>query len=209
GVVDSFLLCDLPYRSYETAYLAVENSRRFIDAGADAVKLEGCRPEIVRQLVMENITVVGHIGLNPQYHQQEMKQGIIVHGKTHEEAIRLIEAALSLERAGIELLILEKIPFKVSRIITENVAVPTIGIGAGRYCDGQVLIIHDCIGFTNRHFKHVKQYANINEILKDACNRYSIDVSRSIFPDESHSNSIKEEELRLVHAWAAEKGLAV
>jgi 3-methyl-2-oxobutanoate hydroxymethyltransferase len=130
GKKDIFLVVDLPYKTYETPEEAVRNAKKIIEVGADAVKFEGIKENILLALKENNINVMCHLGLNPQHDQQKMKQGKITKGKLFDEAIELIKGSILLEKAGADLIILEKIPGKISKIITQNVKIPTVGIGA-------------------------------------------------------------------------------
>ena len=196
-----FLVVDLPYRTYETPEDAIKNAKKLIEIGADAVKFEGIRENILKKLKKNNINVMCHIGLNPQYHQEDMKQGKIVKGKIHEEAIKLLQGAKILEKAGADLIILEKIPEKVSKIITQNIKIPTIGIGAGKYCDGQVLIINDLLGINERQFKHVPKYIYLRDYILDILKKYKDETEKEIFPGKEHINIIKDEEYQKVIDW--------
>ena len=196
-----FLVVDLPYRTYETAEDAIKNAKKLLEIGADAVKFEGIREKILKELKKNKINVMCHIGLNPQYHQEDMKQGKIVKGKIHEEAIKLLQGAKILEKAGADLIILEKIPEKVSKIITQNIKIPTIGIGAGKYCDGQVLIINDLLGINERQFKHVPKYIYLRDYILDILKKYKDETEKEIFPGKEHINIIKDEEYQKVIDW--------
>jgi len=209
GIKKIFLVVDMPYKTHETPREAVKNAKKLIDNGADAVKYEGIKENILIALKENNIKVMTHIGLNPQYDQEYMKQGKITKGKTFEEAKRIIEGAKYLERAGADLIILEKIPEKIAKIITENINIPTIGIGAGRYCDGQVLVINDIIGLNQKKYKHVKEYINLHDLLLDVIIKYKNDVESKIFPSEENINLIKVDELIKIKEWCLEKGYLV
>ncbi len=206
---DIFLVVDLPYKTYETPEEAVKNAKKLSKAGADAVKFEGIKEDILLALKGNNINVMCHIGLNPQHDQEKMKQGKIAKGKGFDEATELIKGALLLEKAGADLMILEKIPGKISKIITQNIKVPTIGIGAGKYCDGQVLIIYDLLGINSRKFKHSPDYINIREIMKTTINRYQREIEESIFPDETHTNKIDDVEYKKIEEWCLKTNLFV
>ena len=206
---DIFLVVDLPYRTYETPGDAVRNAARLVEAGADAVKFEGIKPDILDALRKEGITVMCHIGLNPQHEQEEMKRGRIARGKRLDEAARLIEGAALLRAHGAGLMILEKIPEKVSKIITENLGIPTIGIGAGKYCDGQVLIVHDLLGINERKFKHCPDYIDLRAMMIDTFARYRREIDGGIFPAEKHANIIDDAEYRNVVEWCAASGYTV
>lgn len=191
---DIFLVVDLPYKTYETPDDAVKNAKILIEIGADAVKFEGIKDDILLALKENNINVMCHIGLNPQHDQARMKDGKISKGKSYLEAIQLIEGAILLDKIGADLIILEKIPSKISKIITQNVSMPTIGIGAGKYCDGQVLIIYDLFGMSERKFKHSPDYINIREVMINTIKRYQTEIETNIFPDNIHSNIIDDNE---------------
>lgn len=209
GKENIFLVVDLPYRTYETPEDAVKNAKKLVEAGADAVKFEGIRENILRALKESGINVMCHIGLNPQHDQEKMKQGKISRGKLFDEAVELINGAVLLEKAGADLIILEKIPGKISRIITENVKMPTIGIGAGRYCDGQVLIVYDLLGINDRKFKHSPDYVNIREIMKKTISRYIDETEKSIFPGDVHTNIIDEGEYNKIAGWCTKNNINV
>jgi 3-methyl-2-oxobutanoate hydroxymethyltransferase len=209
GKKDIFLVVDLPYKTYETPEEAVRNAKKIIEAGADAVKFEGIKENILLALKENNINVMCHIGLNPQHDQQKMKQGKITKGKLFDEAIDLIKGSILLEKAGADLMILEKIPGKISKIITQNVKIPTIGIGAGKHCDGQVLIIYDLLGINERKFKHSPEYINMREIMKTTIGRYQDEVDKSIFPNETHTNIIDNNEYKKIEEWCLKAKILV
>lgn len=200
-----FLVVDLPYKTHETPEQAVANAKRLIEIGADAVKFEGIKVDILQELKRNKINVMCHIGLNPQYDQEKMKQGKISKGKLFEEATELFEGAKRLENAGADLIILEKIPEKISRIITQNVEMPTIGIGAGKYCDGQVLIINDLLGISEKIYKHVPKYANLRETIIDIVKKYQQETRKGYFPNENHINVIKPDEYNKFENWCLQK----
>lgn len=201
GKKDIFLVVDLPYKTYETPEEAVRNAKKIIEVGADAVKFEGIKENILLALKENNINVMCHLGLNPQHDQQKMKQGKITKGKLFDEAIELIKGSILLEKAGADLMILEKIPGKISKLITQNVKIPTIGIGAGKHCDGQVLIIYDLLGINERKFKHSPEYVNMREIMKTTIGRYQDEIEKSIFPNETHTNIIDNTEYKKIEEW--------
>ncbi len=146
GVKRAILLGDLPYKTYETPEQALASARQLMDDGADAVKLEGGRAiqEQIRALIADGIPVVGHLGMLPQHIQEEGRYK--KKGKTDEEAARLLDEAQLLEKLGVRAIVLESMFKRVARTITEAVSIPTIGIGAGSGCDGQILVTHDLIG---------------------------------------------------------------
>ncbi|OLY63619.1 3-methyl-2-oxobutanoate hydroxymethyltransferase [Leptospira santarosai] len=198
-----FLVVDLPYKTYKTPKEAVENAKKLIDIGADAVKFEGIQENILYELKKNELNVMCHIGLNPQHDQERMNRGKIAKGKLFSEATELLKGAKLLEKAGADLIILEKIPGKISKIITENINMPTIGIGAGKHCDGQVLIIYDLLGMNKRNFKHSPAYINIRKIIKDTINKYKFEIDEGLFPNETQTNIIKDSEYDLIRDWCS------
>ena len=181
---------DMPFGSYQDSRArAVESAIRFVkEGGAEAVKVEGGvrRAEIVRAIVEAEIPVMGHIGLTPQ--SLLRMGGYRVQGKSIEAARELIEDALALERAGAFAIVLEGIPSEISRLITDRVRVPTIGIGAGIYCDGQILVFSDLVGLTFGHTaKFVRQYVDVKNIIADALKRFADDVNACRFPGDEES----------------------
>ncbi|HDN78892.1 MAG TPA: 3-methyl-2-oxobutanoate hydroxymethyltransferase [Chloroflexi bacterium] len=196
GAKTPFLVGDMPFMSYQVSKTqAVANAGRFLkEGGMDAVKLEGGQEmaETIKAIVDAGIPVMGHIGLTPQ--SISKLGGYRVQGRDIKAALKLIDDALALEEAGCFSIILEAIPDRVAKLITERVSIPTIGIGAGPHCDGQVLVIHDMVGLFDRFTpKFVKKYTNINvEILK-ALQGFKEDVEKGIFPGPEHSYSISDE----------------
>ncbi|MGD8543142.1 MAG: 3-methyl-2-oxobutanoate hydroxymethyltransferase [Desulfobacteraceae bacterium] len=198
AVKRALVVVDMPFGSYNvTVEKAIENANRLMKEGrADAVKLEGGRPMAgtVAALVGAGIPVQGHIGLTPQ--TASALGGFKVQGQNAEAARRLIADARALAAAGCFSIVLEAIPAPIARLITEAVDVPTIGIGAGADCDGQVLVIHDMVGLFDRFTpKFVKQYARINETVAQAIAAYKRDVQDGRFPETHHSFGMKAEEL--------------
>ncbi len=198
AVVRALVVGDMPFGSYNVSIeKAIENANRLMKEGrADAVKLEGGCPmaETVAALVRAGIPVQGHIGLTPQ--TASALGGFKVQGQSAEAARSLIADARALAAAGCFSIVLEAIPAAIARLITEAVAVPTIGIGAGGDCDGQVLVIHDMLGLFDRFTpKFVKQYARISETVAEAIESYKRDVQAGRFPEASHSFSMKSDEL--------------
>ena len=188
----------MPFGSYQvTDEDAVRNAIRFVkEAGADMVKLEGAGPMVsrARAIVEAGIGVVGHIGLTPQ--SATVLGGFKTQGKTAEAASRLIEDALALEAAGCVALVLEAVPAPVATEITRRLSIPTIGIGAGAECDGQVLVYHDLLGLTEGHLpRFVKRYANLSREIRDALEAYAAEVRSGAFPGPEHSYEMSEEEL--------------
>jgi len=187
---DSLLVADMPFMSYQASQeQALENAGRFIkEAGAEAVKLEGGKQikGVVYRIVQAGIPVLGHIGLTPQSIHQI--GGYRVQGKDPEKAERLIEDALLLEKTGVFAIVLECVPYALAKNITKKLHIPTIGIGAGPYCNGQILVAHDMLGLKTGHVpKFVKQYANLAEHITKAFEDYKKDVTAGKFPDKEHS----------------------
>lgn len=192
GAKRAMVVGDMPFLSYQTTVAdAVLNAGRYLkEAGAQAVKLEGGREraEVVRALVEAGIPVMGHLGLTPQSVHQ--LGGFRVQGRTEEAAQRLIEDALILEEAGIFSLVLEAVPSGLAAEVTKRLRVPTIGIGAGPHCDGQVLVFHDMMGLTNKKVpKFVKKYASLYELMLDALRRFKAEVQEGVFPGPEHCYS--------------------
>jgi 3-methyl-2-oxobutanoate hydroxymethyltransferase len=189
---------DMPFGSYQVSdEKAVENAIRFVkEAGADAVKLEGAGPSLsrVRAIVAAGVPVMGHVGLTPQ--TATMLGGFKTQGKTAEAAVQLLEGARALEAEGCFAVVLEAVPAPVAETITETLSVPTIGIGAGPGCDGQVLVYHDLLGLTEGHLpRFVKRYANLSREIRDALEHYADDVRSGAFPEEQHTYEMPAEEL--------------
>lgn len=206
---DIFLVVDLPYQTYETPDNAVKNARKLIETGADAVKFEGIKIDILTALKENNMNVMCHIGLNPQHDQERMKQGRIAKGKLSDEAIELLEGALLLEKCGADFIVLEKIPEKVTKIITQNIKIPTIGIGAGKYCDGQVLIVYDLLGINERKFKHNPEYINVRQLMINTATKYKQETEEGIFPSEKHTNIIHDAEYKKIVNWCLDNNYIV
>jgi 3-methyl-2-oxobutanoate hydroxymethyltransferase len=189
---------DMPFGSYQVSdEAAVENAIRFFkEAGADAVKLEGAGPSLsrVRAIVGAGIPVMGHVGLTPQ--SATMLGGFKTQGKTAEAARRLVEDAVALEEAGSFAVVLEAVPAPVAAEVTRRLTVPTIGIGAGPDCDGQVLVYHDLLGLSEGHLpRFVKRYGNLSREIRDALESYAEDVRSGTFPEEQHTYEMPAEEL--------------
>ncbi|MCH7676533.1 3-methyl-2-oxobutanoate hydroxymethyltransferase [candidate division KSB1 bacterium] len=190
GAKRAFLIGDMPFLSYQIdAKEAIRNAGRFIkEARMDAVKLEGGREviESVRAIIDAGIPVMGHLGLTPQ--TATKLGGYKVQGKTEKSAKRMLEDAVSLEQAGCFALVLEAVPSKLAESITAEINIPTIGIGAGPACDGQVLVFHDILGLFDQFTpRFVKQYANLREPILNAIRTYRQEVESGVFPTDSHS----------------------
>lgn len=212
GVKTALVVADLPFMSYQVEVTqAITNAGRFIkEAEAHAVKLEGATPlnlEIVERLVGMGIPVMGHLGFTPQ--SIHGLGGTKVQGKTAEDAVKLIRDAKALEEAGAFSVVLEMVPKAVASILTEEMKIPTIGIGAGNGCDGQILVTDDLLGkFTDFQPRFVRRYANLSDLCTDAIVNYANDVKTKQFPDDSESFAIsEEEELELRQLIAADMEL--
>lgn len=199
GVKNALLIGDMPFMSYHVCVEeAVRNAGRLVQQGrVDAVKLEGGKDqaETVRAIVRAQIPVMGHIGLTPQ--SVHMLGGYKVQGKDAEKASQLAEDALALQEAGAFCVVLEAVPEELARLITGKLSIPTIGIGAGRYCDGQVLVINDLLGMYDDFTpKFVKQYANLRSTITDAVSAYVQDVRGQRFPEKQHTFSMDDSVLK-------------
>ncbi len=191
---------DMPYFSFHlTQEESVANASRFLkEAGASAVKIEGAskkRLKLVEALVEAEIPVMGHVGLTPQsiYHFGQFK----VRGKEVAEAKKIIRDALNLEKAGVFSVVLECIPLEVAKVVTEKLKIPTIGIGAGPYCDGQILVFHDLVGFSDGYLpKFVRKYVDIHQLISQAVKEYIDDVKQGKFPDSDHSYHFQPEKTK-------------
>ncbi len=196
GVKDAYLLVDMPHRSFRTPEIALKNARALIAAGAEGVKLEGGseQRDVVRALAEDGIDVCGHIGFTPQTLSQPGGKGR-VQGKSLESARTLIESADVLETAGIMLLVLELVTEGVAEIITRRLQVPTIGIGAGPACDGQVLVTTDLVGISPFTRKIARRYAEVREIETSAFRQYNGDVKAGRFPTGANAFPTDPEDL--------------
>jgi len=199
AVKRAFLIGDMPFMSYNVnTEKAIENAGRFLkEAGCEAVKLEGGLEvaETVSCIVKAGISVLGHIGLTPQ--TVSKLGGYKVQGKEAEKAKKIIDSAKKLEEAGCFALILECIPETLAKIITSELNIPTIGIGAGPHCDGQVLVIHDLLGMSDGFKpKFVKNYANLSKDITSAIESFKKEVKENKFPSREYSFHMKEEEIK-------------
>ena len=195
GTKQALVIGDMPFMSYHISTAeALRNAARFIqEGGAQAVKLEGGHTvaEPVKRMVECGIPVMGHIGLTPQSIHQ--LGGFKAQGKTPEAAQRLLQDALALETAGAFAIVLESVPYALARIITRKIAVPTIGIGAGPHCDGQVQVLSDLLGlYTEFVPRHAKQYAKLSQVIKEAISQYLKEVKAGSFPTFENSYKIDE-----------------
>ncbi|MEX2348693.1 MAG: 3-methyl-2-oxobutanoate hydroxymethyltransferase [Nitrosopumilaceae archaeon] len=197
GRQNAMVVADMPFMSYQASQAqAIENAGRLIKSGADAVKLEGGREvsETVRAIVEVGMPVMGHIGLQPQ--TTVLQEGYKVQAKTKDSAIKLIENAKTLEKAGAFSIALEMVTQEVAKIITESVKIPTIGIGSGLDCDGQVLVFHDVVGLYDKiKPKFAKRYLELSQEIVKAVTAYKNDVTSGKFPAKEHSFSMDKSEL--------------
>jgi 3-methyl-2-oxobutanoate hydroxymethyltransferase len=198
GAKRPLVVADMPFGSFQISdEEAVRSAVRFVkEAGADAVKLEGAGPTVSRVLALvgAGIPVMGHVGLTPQ--SATMLGGFRAQGRTSARARQLLEDARTLEQAGCFSLVLEAVPAPVAARITEELTIPTIGIGSGRDCDGQVLVYHDLLGlYQGREPRFVKRYAELATEIQNAIERYAADVRSGAFPGDEHTYSIPDEEL--------------
>ncbi|MEM2210493.1 MAG: 3-methyl-2-oxobutanoate hydroxymethyltransferase [Nitrososphaerales archaeon] len=199
GVKRAFIVADMPFMSYQVSKEeAIRNAGRLIkEGGADGVKLEGGIEikDTVEAIVQAGIPVMGHIGFTPQ--SVHKLGGYKAQGRSCDEALKIIRDAQALVDAGVFSIVLEFMMSEVAELITRKVKVPTIGIGAGQYCDGQVLVIHDALGLYDRVTpRFVKQYVKLSEIILDALQKYSNEVRSGIFPEDKHTFHMSEEEYK-------------
>jgi 3-methyl-2-oxobutanoate hydroxymethyltransferase len=198
GAKRPLVVADMPFGSFQISdEEAVRSAVRFVkEAGTDAVKLEGAGPTVSRVLALvgAGIPVMGHVGLTPQ--SATMLGGFRAQGRTSARARQLLEDARTLEQAGCFSLVLEAVPAPVAARITEELTIPTIGIGSGRDCDGQVLVYHDLLGlYQGREPRFVKRYAELATEIQNAIERYAAEVRSGAFPGDEHTYSIPDEEL--------------
>jgi len=183
GAKNTPIIGDMPINSYSTMDDGLKNAERFLEAGAHGVKIEGNKPEVIRVLIDKGIPVMGHVGMLPQ-----IAEAYRVKGKKPEEADQILRDALELDKLGAFSIVLECIPEGLGKKITGTVNAPTIGIGAGKYCDGQVLVVNDMLGLDeNFKPKYVKTYVNLNKIITDAVANFREEVSTCKYPDEEHT----------------------
>jgi 3-methyl-2-oxobutanoate hydroxymethyltransferase len=206
GARRPLLVADMPFGSFQVSDEdALRNAIRFVkEAGADAVKLEGAGTSLsrVRAIVAAGVPVMGHVGLTPQ--SATMLGGLRAQGRTATAALKLLDDARALEAEGCFAIVLEAVPARVAAHITEAVSVPTIGIGSGADCDGQVLVLHDLVGlYHGRSARFVKRYGDVGATIRDALERFAADVRAGSFPEEEHTYSIPEEELALFESGLA------
>ncbi len=177
------IVVDMPFKSDSTESSALRNARRLLEAGAEGVKIEGLKTEAIKVLIGNGIPVMAHIGLLPQ-----TATTYRVMGKTPEEAQKILQDAVHLDELGVFSMVLESIPEGLAKEITEAVRAPTIGIGAGKYCDGQVLVINDLLGLDPTFTpKYVKKYADLNQMISNSVDAFKRDVRDGEYPDREHT----------------------
>ena len=196
GVEHAMVIGDMPFMSYQASdEEAVRNAGRLVKEGlVDAVKLEGGQEyaETIRAIIRAGIPVMGHVGLTPQ--SASMQTGYSQRGKKADEAEKIIEDAKAVEKAGAFAVVIEFTSSEVAEIITEELRIPVIGIGSGKKCDGQVLVIHDLLGIFHNPPPFAKQYASIGMEIEKAIRKYAEEVREDKFPGEEHSFHMKQEE---------------
>jgi 3-methyl-2-oxobutanoate hydroxymethyltransferase len=201
GAPEAFLVADLPFLSYGTVSDAMGNAARLMkEAHADSVKLEGgveVAP-VVEALVRAGVPVLGHVGLTPQ--TASALGGYKLQGKDEAQARRIVDDAVALEAAGCWGVVLELVPAPLAKLITERLSIPTIGIGAGQHCDGQVLVFHDMVGlFSGFTPTFVKRYAEVGDTIRDAVSRYAAEVRSGAFPAGGQSFGMKDDVVRRLY----------
>ena len=198
GVRHAYLLADLPYLTYETPEAALENASMLVSHGADGVKLEGFRPDIVSHLVTNQIEVCAHLGLNPQIHATKG-----LRAKTAKAAGNLISESMAMQEAGAWIIVYELIPEEVARQATRRLSIPTIGIGAGRHTDGQVLIVSDMLGINSFDLRHVRKYEQLHERATRAIGQYIVDLRTGEFPGDENARQLSAEESQALEEMLA------
>jgi len=193
GTNNSLVVGDMPFMSYQpSSELAVKNAGRFVkEARMDAVKLEGGVEHIaqIKAIIKAGIPVMGHIGLKPQ--SVLVDSGYKIHGKTLNSALKIYHDALALEKAGVFSLVLEGVPEELAQLITKAVKIPTVGIGAGKFCDGQIQVIHDLIGlFGDKVPKHAKAYLDLKMLISQSLVDYQKDVANTKFPSKENTYNL-------------------
>lgn len=201
GVSRSMVIADMPFMSYNISVEeAIRNAGEFVRAGANAVKIEGCNDyilNVIKRCTQSGIPVLGHLGFTPQ--SKNTIGGNLIQGKTLSDTLNIFEQAKQLQEAGVFAVVLELVPEESSQYITEHLNVPTIGIGAGRYCSGQVLVSDDMLGKFSDYKPHfARQYANMKDVILSSSKSYIEDVKNKKFPSEDEVFKLSEEELFLL-----------
>lgn len=202
GAPETFMVVDMPFGSYHMGLETAQRSavKLIQEGGADAVKVEGSSPEIldvIRVLSRNGIPVVAHLGLTPQ--TETALGGLKVQGRDQAGAQQILEQAQAIQDAGAFMVVLEAIPARLSRVITEKLHIPTIGIGAGPYCTGQVSVYHDLLGITEQPKKIAKRYAEVGQLSREALSQYAQEVRSGAFPTKENSFIIKDEVLEKLY----------
>jgi 3-methyl-2-oxobutanoate hydroxymethyltransferase len=201
GTKRAMIIADMPFGSFQPNIdNAIKNAIQFVKVGCDAVKIEGGVEVVhtIRAIVNAGIPVMGHIGLKPQ--TCTLWEGYKLQGKTKDSALKLITDAKALEQAGVFSIVLEMAASEVAEVISKNATVPIIGIGSGRYCDGQVLVLHDMLGiYEDIKPKFVKRYAELSKLILEAILQYTNDVKTSKFPEEQNTFHMNPNELKDLH----------
>lgn len=197
GAKNSFIIGDMPFMSYNLSVeQGLENASKMIKAGASGVKLEGCNDHIltlIKRCVESGIPVLGHLGFTPQL--MNTIGGHKIQGKTSDKIEEILTSAKKLEEAGCFAIVLELMPEESAKYVTENLNIPTIGIGAGKYCSGQIVVTDDILGkFTDFAPKFVKKYANLHDTVLNAVEEYIAEVKNELFPSEKESFELNKEE---------------
>lgn len=197
GAKNSFIIGDMPFMSYNLSIAqGLENASKMIKAGASGVKLEGCNEHIlslIKRCVESGIPVLGHLGFTPQL--MNTIGGHKIQGKTSEKIEEILKSAKKLEEAGCFAVVLELMPEDSAKYITEKLTIPTIGIGAGKYCSGQIVVTDDILGkFTDFAPKFVKKYTNLHDTVLNAVEEYIVEVKNELFPSEKESFALNLEE---------------
>ena len=187
GIDSAYLLVDLPYNSYESEKSALKNASYLISLGADGVKLEGFKPDIVSYLVSHCIDVCSHLGLTPQFHDQKRFKA-----NTAVDAMKLIDQSMKLQESGAWSIVYELVPEEVAKESSIRLTIPTIGIGAGRFTDGQVLVITDMLGINDLDFRHVTKFVDLKTQSIRAIEQYVSSVTSGYFPGESNIKHLSD-----------------
>lgn len=207
GVKNALLVGDMPFLSYQPSIEeGIRNAGLFLKAGAEAVKIEGGRQfiSLIERLTQTGIPVMGHLGLTPQW--VNSFGGYRIQGRTAKDALTLLEDALLLEKAGIFALVLEGMPAQVAKLITESLSIPTIGIGAGMHCDGQILVFHDLFGLGDFIPKHAKVMVDLKAAISDGVKKYIEEVRQGSFPAEENTVLMEEGEAEALRKeWSERK----
>jgi 3-methyl-2-oxobutanoate hydroxymethyltransferase len=192
GAPKAVIIGDLPYQTYGEPDQAVAAARELVKAGADIVKFEGPHVDVLKALVAASLSVCCHLGLEPQNHIEKQ-----VKGRSAQDAAKLRRDAIALDQAGMTLLVLEMIPEEVAAEVTRAIKAPTIGIGAGRKTDGQVLVITDVLGFRPNNFRHNRRYQDVGQLMTETARAYVRDIRTADFPREENLVRMAKEELEL------------